>query len=62
MHNVQHIDRYAYAHANRKGMDQRSREQYKGLVGGYKAYPSTSSHNIHKNRSWGETVCLGWKG
>lgn len=39
MHNVQHIDRYGYAHANRKGMDQRSREQHKGLVGGYKAYP-----------------------
>lgn len=24
MHTVQHTDRYAYAHANQKGMDQRS--------------------------------------
>lgn len=53
MHNLKRIDRYAYAHANRKGMDQRSKEQYKGLVGGYKTYPSTSSHNIHQKRELG---------
>lgn len=35
--------------------------QYKGLVGRYKAYPSTSSHNIHENRSWGGN-CTSYNG